>query len=136
MQGLIVADTLCKQKTLETIDVLDPFVNERLALRANTAAVLFFICWSLDHRTHARLATFVRQQSADVRQQSADESLSIDPVGLCAPTAARSRNRGWIDNVAFNAVALKSPMDPEAIQPRLLNSDDLNRTGLLGGSNS
>ena len=61
-------------------------------------------------------------------QQGAKQRLAVDPVGLGSPPPARRRNRGRIDDVALDSFPLQQAMQPEALQPRLLNRDD--RKGL------
>jgi hypothetical protein len=99
------------------VDVLDPLDGQRLALAANPAAVFVFRRRHPDHGTDARLAALVSEQRAN-------QGLAVDPVGLGPATPTRGRDRGRIDNAALNPLALQYPMNPEAIQSRLLNDDD------------
>src|ERR1700737_1603743 len=97
--------------------MLDPFGGQRLALTAKPAAVFIFRRRRPYHGADARFAAFVCQQRAN-------QSLAVDPVGLGPPPPAGGRNRGRIDNVAFDLFALQHTVNPEAIQSRLLNDDD------------
>ena len=114
MQGLIVADPLREQQSLDAVDVLDPLGGQRLALTADAAPILRVRRGRPDHRTHPRLTALVGQQRAH-------QSLTIDLVGLGPAAAAGDRNRGGIHDVALDPLALQHAMDPEPIKTRLLN---------------
>jgi hypothetical protein len=101
----------------------DALFNQGLALPAKSAAVFFLNGRRLDHRTHPRFAALVGQQRAKQR-------LAVDPVGLGPSAAARGRDRGRIDDVAFNPFLLQHAVNPEAVQTRFLNDDD--RQGFTG----
>ena len=116
-QRLVAGYALGEQQSFDPVDMLDPFVDQHLALAAETAAVLFFGRWRLDHRAHPRFAALVRQQRAKQR-------LAVDPVGLRPPPPTRCRNRGRIDDVAFDPFTLQHAVNPEAVQPGFLNDDD------------
>jgi hypothetical protein len=96
--------------------VLDPFDDQHLALAAKPAAVFVFWRRRPDHGADARFATFVSQQRAN-------QGLAVDLVGLRTPSTTRRRNRGWIDDVAFDAFALQNAVNPKPIKSRLLNHD-------------
>ena len=81
------------------------------------AAVLLFGRWRLDHRAHSRFTALVRQQRTKQR-------LAIDTVGLRSTPSTRCRNRGRIDDMAFNSFTLQRAMNPEAVQPGFLNDND------------
>ena len=111
-QRLVAGYALGEQQSFDAIDVLDPLGDQHLALAAEAAAVFFLGRRRLDHRAHPRFAALVGQQRANQR-------LAVDPVGLRPPPPARCRNRGRIDDMAFDPFALQHPMNPEAVQTRL-----------------
>src|SRR5690242_18258433 len=97
--------------------MLDPLGGQRLALARDPTAVLLLRRRYPDHRTDARLASFVRQQRPNQR-------FSVDSIGLRATASTRYLNRGGINDVALDPLALQHPMNPEPVQSRLLNDDD------------
>ena len=92
--------------------MLDPFGDQHLALAAEAAAVFFLGRRRLDHRADPRFAALISQQRAQQR-------FAVDPVGLGAPPPARGRNRGRVDDVAFDTFALQHAVNPEAVQTPL-----------------
>jgi hypothetical protein len=58
-----------------------------------------------------------------VREQRANQRFAIDPVGLRPPAPARCRDRGRIDDMALDAFRLQHPVDPETVEPSLLDDD-------------
>src|SRR5271166_622080 len=97
--------------------MLDPLRDQRLALAADTAAVLLPGRRRLYHRADARFAALVRQQRAN-------QCLAVDPVGLCPPASARRRDRSRIDDVAFDPFLFQDPIDPESVEASFLDDDD------------
>jgi hypothetical protein len=59
-----------------------------------------------------------------IGHQGPHQSLTVDPIGLCPPVPSRCHDRSRIDHMALNALFVQNPMDPEAIQTRLLDDDD------------
>src|SRR3954452_16442359 len=117
VQGLVVADPLGEQKPLDAIDVLDPFGGQDLALPTDPAPILLVWGRGLDHRTNARLAPLVGQQSAN-------QGFAIDLVGLRPPTPPGGGDGSGIDDMPLDPFALQDPVDPEPVQPRFLDDDD------------
>ena len=115
-QRFVVAISLGEQQPLDAVDVLDPLDDQHLALPADAPAVFVLGSRRLDHGADPRLAPLVRQQRANQR-------LAIDPVGLRPPAPARCRDRGRIDDMAFDAFRLQRPVDPETVEPSLLDDD-------------
>src|SRR5579872_2548321 len=113
---LIVGDTLGEEQTLDPIDMAGPLVDQDLAFATNTAAILLFDARDPDHRTDPRLAALVGEQGAHQR-------FPVDLVGLCAPAPPRRRNRGRIDDIALDALALQHAVDPKAVETSLLDDD-------------
>jgi hypothetical protein len=116
-QRLIAADALGEQQALDAIDVLDPLGDQHLALAANAAPIFFIGRRRLHHRAHPRFAALIRKQRAEQR-------LAIDLVGLGASPPTRRRDRGRIDDMAFDAFALQHAMKPEAVKTCFLNDND------------
>lgn len=109
-QGFVSIYALCEQQPLNAIDVPDPLSDQRLTLAANAAAVFLHRCGRPDYRTDPRFATLVRQKRANQR-------FTVDPVSLRPPTPTRCRDRGRINNVAFDPFTLQRAMDPESQLP-------------------
>ena len=64
--------------------------------------------------------------------QGPNQHLPIYPIGLGAPVPAVHRNRRGLDNMAFDSVFDKQPVNPESVQAGLLNNRDRDRcTGSL-----
>src|SRR5512140_1264628 len=84
-QGLIVRDALGEEQPLDPIDVLDPLRCQRLALAADSAAILLLWGRCSNHGAHPRLASLIRQQRAH-------QSFPVDLVSLRPSTSARCRN--------------------------------------------
>ena len=97
--------------------MLDPLGDQHLALATEAAAIFFLGCRRLDHRAHPRFAPLVRQQRAN-------QCLAVDPVSLRPPTPTRCRNRGRIDDMAFDPFILQHAIDPESVEASLLNDDE------------
>ena len=95
----------------------DPFADQRLALAANPATVLFFRRGYNHHRANPRFAALVGQKRPQQR-------LTIDLVCFGPSTPAWRRNRGGIDHVALNPFSFQNPVDPEPVKAGLLNDDD------------
>src|SRR3954447_18560521 len=110
VQGLVVADPLGEQKPLDAIDVLDPFGGQDLALPTDPASVLLVWGRGLDHRTNARLAPLVGQQSAT-------QGFAIDLVGLPPPTPPGGGDGSGIDDMALDPFLLQDAVDPEPVRP-------------------
>src|SRR5215471_19725275 len=106
------------EQPVDPVDVPHPLAHQRPALAADTPPVLLLRRRRPGHRTHPRLATLVSHQGAH-------QGLTIDPVGLRPPTPARGQDRGGVDDVALDPFRLQHPVDPKAVQTRLL--DDNNR---------
>src|SRR3954462_14870991 len=117
VQGLVVADPLGEQKPLDAVDVLDPFGGQDLALPTDPAPILLVWGRGLDHRTNARLAPLVGQQSAN-------QGFAIDLVSLCPPTPPGGGDGSGIDDMALDPFLLQDAVDPEPVQPRFLDDND------------
>jgi hypothetical protein len=78
---------LAEQQSLDPIDVLNPLVCQRLALTAESAAVLVLWRRRPDHGADPRFTAFVRQQSAH-------QGFAVDLVGFSAPPTPRGRKPG------------------------------------------
>src|SRR5271155_4249283 len=61
-QRLVVGYALAEQQSLDAVDVFDSLADQRLALAAQAAAILFFGRWRLDHCAHPGLAPPIGQQ--------------------------------------------------------------------------
>ena len=59
--------------------------------------------------------------TAFVGEQGANQCVAIEFVGLRTPPPTRRGNRRWIDDVAFDTVLCQHSMDPEPLEPGLLN---------------
>ncbi len=79
--------------------------------------ILFFGRGRPDHGTHPWLAALVGHQGSKQR-------LTVNAVRLRSSTPARYRDRGGIDDMAFNPLFLEHSVYPEAVEPGLLNRDD------------
>ena len=116
-QRRVFGDALGEQKALDPVHMRDPLGDQCLALATKPAAVLFLGRGRNHHRADPWLAALVGQKSPQQR-------LAIEPVRLGAPSPSRRRDRGGIDHVALNAFLLQNAVQPEPIQPRLLDRDD------------
>ena len=87
-----------------------------LRSRVEAAAVFVLGRRRPDHRAHARFAPLNSQQGAKQR-------LAVESIGLGPPPPARGRNRGRIDDVAFDAFLLQRAMKPETVRPCFLDGD-------------
>ena len=101
-QRLVTGYALGEQQSFDAIDVLDPLVDQHFALAAEAATIFFLGRRRFNHRAHSRFAALIRQQRAK-------QGLAVDPVGLGPPPPARRRDRGRIDDVAFDSFILAAP---------------------------
>jgi hypothetical protein len=88
--------------------------------RDTRRAVLLTPAWRHCHGADPRLAALPGHQRAQQR-------LAVDRIGLGASVASRHSNRRRIDDMAFNAVGLEQAMNPETIEPDLLDRYNLDR---------
>ncbi len=88
--------------------------NQHFAFPADSTPVFVLWIWRSDHCAHTRLATLECQQCPR-------QCLSINLVGLNAPTPTRGRDRSCINYVTLNPVRFQNPMDTKAIQSSLLD---------------
>src|SRR6266403_4162947 len=101
----------------------DALGDQRRPFAAKPPPVLLFGRGRNHHRADPRLAALVGEKRPQQR-------LPIQPVRLGPPAPPRRRDRGRIDHMALNAVLLQNTMQPEPVQPRLLDRDD--RIALAG----
>src|SRR3712207_3104825 len=92
---VVVGNALREEQPLQSVDMPNPFADERLQFTAEAPLVLFVWCRHANHGADARLAALVGQQGAD-------QSLSINSVCLSAAMPAGDGNRGGIDDVALD----------------------------------
>src|SRR5260370_12216731 len=81
-QRLVAEDPLGEEQPFDPVDVRHPLAHQRLALAAETPAVLLPRRPRPGPGTHPRLATLECPQGAD-------HGLAIDPLRLRPPTPAR-----------------------------------------------
>jgi len=86
------------------------------------SAIFFFRRWHTDHRAAPWFATLIGQQRAD-------QCLPVELVGLGPAPAARSCDRGGINDVTLDSFSLKDPMNPKPIQASFLDRN--NRVALF-----
>jgi hypothetical protein len=84
-QRFVPAHALREQQSFNAIDVLDSLGDQNFALAAETATILFLGSWRLDHCAHSGFAALVRQQRANQR-------LTVDLVSLRPPAPTGCRN--------------------------------------------
>lgn len=94
----------------------DSLPDEALELAAQPPAILFLWRGDAHHGADPRLAAFVGQERTH-------EALTVDPVGLSAPSAPRDRYRGGVNDVTLDTLLLERPVQPEAVQACLLDND-------------
>src|SRR5580704_3544402 len=91
------------------------------ALAAYPPTVFLFRRGRHDHRTDTRF-------SARPCQERSQKCLAVDRIRLGSPPAPRHCDGRWIDYMTFNAVCLKQPVDPKAVQSSFLDHHNLHRT--------
>jgi hypothetical protein len=84
-QRLVPAYALREHQSFKAIDVLDSLGDQHFALAAETATILFLGSRCLNHCTHSGFASLVRQQRANQR-------LTVDLVSLRPPATTGCRN--------------------------------------------
>src|SRR5580693_2890561 len=125
LDRLVVGDPLREQESLDAVDVFDPLGDQRRTLAAQASSILLLGRGRDGHGADARLTALEREQRAQQR-------LSVEPVGFGVAPTPRRGDRRRIDHVALDAFSLQQAMQPEAVEPRLLDSDD--REGVSGAS--
>src|SRR6266702_7966043 len=75
------------------------------------------------HRTDPWFAALVVEKRPQLR-------LPVEPVRLDPPEPSRRRDRGGIDHMALHAVLLQNAVQPEPVQPSVLDRDE--RMALAG----
>src|SRR5580693_10505393 len=125
LDRLVVGDPLREQESLDAVDVFDPLGDQRRTLAAQASSILLLGRGRDGHGADARLTALEREQRAQQR-------LSVEPVGFGVAPTPRRGDRCRIDHVALDAFSLQQAMQPEAVESRLLDSDD--REGVSGAS--
>jgi hypothetical protein len=97
--------------------VLDALRDQHLALARDAPAILVLGARCPHHGADPRLAPLEGEQGPDQR-------LTVETVGLRPASAPRRRDRGGIDDVAFDALAHQGAVDPEPVEPGFLDHDD------------
>src|SRR4029077_11065820 len=121
MQWTEARDALSSEQTFDAVRVPDPLLQQYRALAAYPPTVFLFWRRRHDHRTDTRF-------SARPCQQRPQKCLAVDRIRLGSPPAPRHCDGRWIDNMTFNAVCLKQPVDPKAVQSSFLDHHNLHRT--------
>ena len=99
------------------VDDARALCHQGLAFAPGSARVFRFDGGNRDHGAVAALAT----QPA---QEDAQKHLGVNAVGLGPPLLARDRDRGRMDHVRLDAVALQPTREPEAVAARFVGNGD------------
>jgi hypothetical protein len=94
-----------------------PLLDQHAALARQPPPILRLGAGRLHHRADLPLA-------AGPGHQGAHQRLAVDGIGLGAAGAPIDGNRRRIDDMAFDAVLAQQAVDPEAVEPRLLDHVD------------
>src|SRR4051794_15705099 len=115
VQRLIVPDALAEEQSPDTIDMQNPLGDQRFALSAKAAAILFLGRRHPDHRANAWFPPLVSHQGADQR-------LTIDAFSLhtALPTGP-GYGPGTHDLPLDPVFWVQHAVDPDPVQPRLLD---------------
>jgi hypothetical protein len=100
--------------------VLDALSHQPMALAVQPAGVFLRHARHPHHAHHLGLAP-------QVRQQRAQQSAHVDPVGLRAPRPPAHLQARGIEHVVLHAVPREQTMQPEAVVTRLVTRHDRHR---------
>src|SRR3954452_2402182 len=115
VQRLIVPDALAEEQSPDTIDMQNPLGDQRFALSAKAAAILFLGRRHPNHRANAWFPPLVSHQGADQR-------LTIDAISLHPAMPTRHGDWGGIHAMAVDPVfSIQHSVEPEPVQTRLLD---------------
>jgi hypothetical protein len=114
--GLIALDALREEQALQPVHMPDAFPDEGLQFPAHTPTILFLRRRDANHRADPRFAPLPGHECAHQR-------LAIDPIRLGPAVPARHRDRGRVHDVAFDSLRDQRAVDPEPVQPGLLDHD-------------
>src|SRR5215212_5817038 len=105
VQRLIVPDALAEEQPPDTIDMQNPLGDQRFALSAKAAAILFLGRRHPNHRANAWFPPLVSHQGADQR-------LTIDAISLHTAIDAASTTWLSIQSSRFSTRSIQNPSRP------------------------
>src|ERR1700681_3098763 len=117
---LDVPDTLCKQQSLDAIDVARAFPDETLALPMRTASIFFLNRGHADYRTDVAFSPIGRDQGTQERQHvdagcASRITASAAPRSMrCTPLRSSASARGKRGRPTSSAARYRSPPRPSS----------------------
>jgi hypothetical protein len=111
---------LTEQQPSNAVRVLDALLQENGTLSGQPSTVILLVGGRSHHAANSPLASCPSHQGPN-------QHLPIDPIGLGASVTAVHSDRRGIDNMAFDSVFDKQPVNPESVQASLLNNRDRDR---------
>jgi hypothetical protein len=117
-QRLIIINAVERTQTFDAVDVLDPLLDQPLALAMQPLGVLLLDAWNAHHTAGIRFA-------AQMPAERALHPLDVDPVGLGGLRSTVHQQARGIKDMIVHPMRFQEMVQPEPVVTRLVSRDRL-----------